>query len=66
MQKRPLLRVVKESPTVIAKSRVILDIGPHRYALDMSTECTELKPSRAQIIPIDRYSKNGPRKPLRP
>lgn len=60
MKKRPQLRVAKEGPPVIATTRVILCIGSRRYALDMSTKCTELKPSRAQVIPIDRHVKKGP------
>jgi hypothetical protein len=60
MQKRPRLRVVKEDSTVIAIKRVIIGIGSSRYAMEISAKCTELKPVRAQIIPIDRYVTKGP------
>jgi hypothetical protein len=53
MQKRPRLRVVKEDPPVIATTRVILGIGSRRYALDMSTKCTELSlraPKSSRLI----------------
>ena len=63
MPKRPRLRVVKEDPPLIATTRVIMIIGSSRYALDISTRCTQLKPSRPEVIPINRQQK-GTRKPL--
>ena len=59
MQKTPRLRVVKEDPPLIATNRVIVIIGSSRYALDSSTRCTELKPSRAEVIPINRQQKGA-------
>jgi hypothetical protein len=57
MPKRPRLRVVKEDPPLIATNRVIVIIGSSRYALDISTRCAKLKPSRAEVIPINRQLK---------
>jgi hypothetical protein len=62
MQERPRLRLVKEDPPLIATNRVVMIIGSSRYALDISTRCTELKPSRAEVIPINRPQKG--RKPI--
>jgi hypothetical protein len=59
MPKRPRLRVVKEDPPLIAMNRVIMIIGSSRYALDISARCTKLKPSRAEVIPINRQLKKG-------
>jgi hypothetical protein len=59
MQKRPRLRVVKQDPYVIATNQVIMIIGSRRYALDVSIGCTELKPSPAEVIPIDGHIKKG-------
>jgi hypothetical protein len=36
---------------------MIIIIGSSRYALDISTKCTNLKPSRAEVIPINDNSK---------
>jgi len=57
MPKRPLLNVVKEDPPIIATHQLIMIIGSSRYVLDISTRCTELKPSRAEVIPINRQQK---------
>jgi len=65
MLKKPQLRIAKEDPPIIVNYRLIMAIGSKRYAFDTSTKCTELKPSRAQIIPIDRHVKRRPRKSMR-
>ena len=65
MLKKPRLRIVKEDLPIIVTNRMIMTIGSRRYAFDTSTKCTELKPSPAQVIPINRPLKKGPRKPTR-
>ena len=66
MQKRPLpLRVKKEDPLLVTTHRLIVAIGSQRYAMEMTTKCTELKPSRAEVIPIDGHFQKGPRKLMR-
>jgi len=62
MRKNPPLRIVREDPLLIATNRLIMTIGSSRYALDISTRCSELKPSSAAVIPIDGYFKKGQRK----
>src|ERR1700686_2975799 len=64
MPKRPRLRLDKEDPPIIATHRLIMIIGSSRYALDISTKCTKLKPSRAEVIPINRQLKKGTLKPI--
>ena len=59
MRKNPPLRLVRQHPPLVATNRLIMIIGSSRYALDISTRCTELKPSPAEVIPIDRYFKKG-------
>jgi hypothetical protein len=62
MGKKPSLRFVREDPLLIATNQVIMAIGSRRYALDISVRCTELKPSPAEVIPIDGHFKKGQRK----
>jgi hypothetical protein len=62
MRKNPPLRFVREDPLLIATNRLIMTIGSSRYALDISTRCTELEPSPAEVIPIDGHFKKGQRK----
>jgi hypothetical protein len=62
MRKNPLLRFVREDPLLIATNRLIITIGSSRYALDISTRCTELETSPAEVIPIDEHFKKGQRK----
>jgi hypothetical protein len=62
MRKKPPTLFVKEDPLLIATNRLIMTIGSSRYALDISTRCLELKPSRAEVIPIDGHFKKGQRK----
>jgi hypothetical protein len=57
MRKNPPLLFVREDPLLIATNRLIMIIGSRRYALDISTRCTELKPSPAKVIPIDGHFK---------
>jgi hypothetical protein len=57
MRKKPPLLFVREDPLLIATNRLIMIIGSRRYALDISTRCTELKPSPAEVIPIDGHFK---------
>jgi len=64
MQNRPRLRVVKQDSPIIATHQLIMIIGSSRYAFDISTRCTKLKPSRAEVIPINRQLKKGTHKPL--
>jgi hypothetical protein len=64
MPTRPRLRVVEEDSHIIATHQLIMIIGSSRYALDISTRCTELKPSRAEVIPINRQLKKGTRTPM--
>jgi len=53
MQKGPIpLRVKKEDPLLITTHRLIVAIGTQRFAMDMTTRCTELKPSRAGVLRI--------------
>jgi hypothetical protein len=59
---KPRFRVVKEDPPLIATNQVIMAIGSRRYALDVSIRCTELKPSPAEVIPIEEHFKKGQRK----
>src|SRR5258708_768634 len=67
MQKGPiLLRVKKEDPLLTTTHRLIIAIGSQQFAMDMTTTCTELKPSRAEVIPIDGHFQKGPRKPMGP
>jgi len=63
MQKRPRLPIVNEDSPIIATHQLIMIIGSSRYALDISTRCTKLKPSRAEVIPINRQLKERTRKP---
>ena len=66
MQKGPIpLRVKKEDPLLITTHRLIVAIGSQRFAMDMTTRCTELKPSPAKVIPIDGHFQKGPRKLMR-
>jgi hypothetical protein len=60
--RKPRVRVVKEDPPLIATDRLVMIIGSSRYALDISIRCTELKPSPAEVIPIDGHFKKGQRK----
>jgi hypothetical protein len=62
MRKKPPLLFVREEPLLIATNRLIMIIGSRRYAVDISTRCTELKPSPAKVIPIDGHIKEGQRK----
>jgi hypothetical protein len=62
MRKKPPILFVREDPLLIATNRLIMTIGSSRYALDISTRCIELKPSRAEVIPIDGHLKKGRRK----
>ena len=64
MQKRPRLRIVNKDSPIIATHQLIMIIGSSRYALDISTRCTKLKPSRAEVIPINRQLKKGTRTPI--
>ena len=57
MRKTPPLFFVREDPRFIATNRLILIIGSSRYELDISIQCTELKPSPAEVIPIDEHFK---------
>jgi hypothetical protein len=57
MRKRPPILFVREDPLLITTDRVIMTIGSRRYALDISTRCTELKLSPAEVIPIDGHFK---------
>jgi hypothetical protein len=63
-QKPPHLRPVREDTRFISSNRLILTIGSRRYALDISTRCIELKPSRADVIPIDEHFNKGERKTI--
>jgi hypothetical protein len=63
MRKNPPFLLVREDPLLIAANRVIMTIGSRRYALDISTRYLELKPSRAEVIPIDGHFKKAQRKP---
>jgi len=63
MQKRPRFPVNNNDSPIIATHQLIIIIGPRRYMIDISTRCTELKPSRAEVIPINRQQK-GTRKPI--
>jgi len=66
MQKRPILvRAKKDDPLLTTTHRLIVAIGSQRFAMEMTTRCTELKPSRAEIIPIDGHFPKGPRKLMR-
>ena len=50
MQKGPIpLRVKKEDPLLTTTHRLMVAIGSQRFAMDMTTTCTELKPSRAEV-----------------
>jgi len=62
MRKNPPLRFVREDALRIATNRLTMTIGSSRYALEISTRCTELEPSRAKVIPIDGYFEKGRRK----
>jgi hypothetical protein len=62
MRKKPPLLFVREDPLLIATHRLIMTIGSSRYALDISIRRTELKPSPADVIPIDGHFKKGQRK----
>jgi hypothetical protein len=62
MRKTPPLLFVIEDPLLITTDQVIMTIGSRRYALDISTSCTELKPSPAEVIPIDGHIKERRRK----
>ena len=62
MPKKSLLRLVREDPRFISTNRLIITIGSRRYALDISTRCIELKPSPAEVIPIDEHFSKGQRK----
>jgi hypothetical protein len=66
MRKKPPFLFVREDPLLIATNRLIMIIGSSRYALDITTRCNgiELKPSRAEVIPIDGHFKNGRRNPF--
>jgi len=66
MLKKSQLRIAKEDPPIIVNYQLIMAIGSKRYAFDTSTKCTELKPSRAQVIPIDRQVKERAGKSMRP
>jgi hypothetical protein len=63
MQKRPQSPTIKEDQPFIATNRLIMIIGSSRYALDISTKCTKLTPSRAEVIRIDRQLKERTPKP---
>jgi hypothetical protein len=63
MQNRPWLRVVKQDSPIIATHQLIMIIGSSRYALDISTRCPKLKPSRAEVMVINRQIQKGTRKP---
>jgi hypothetical protein len=63
MRKKPPFLFVREDPLLIATNRLIMIIGSSRYALDITTRYIELKPSRAEVIPIDGHFKNGRRNP---
>src|ERR1700686_2057524 len=52
--KRPPRVRVPQQFGFIATHQLIMIIGSSRYVLDISTRCTKLKPSRAEIIPINR------------
>jgi hypothetical protein len=66
MQKRPIpLPVKKEDPILTRTHRLIVAIGSQRFAMDTTTRCTELKPSPAEVIPIDGHFQKGPRKLMR-
>jgi hypothetical protein len=63
MQKRPRFPVNNDDSPIIATHQLIMIIGSSRYALDISTRCTKLKPSRTEVIPINRQQKKT-RKPI--
>ena len=64
MQKTPQLRPVTEEAQFTSTNRLIVIIGSRRYALDISTRCLELKPSAAEVIPIDEHFNKGQRKTI--
>ena len=55
MRKLPPLFFVREDRRFIAPNRLILIIGSSQYELDISIQCNELKPSPAEVIPIDEH-----------
>ena len=59
MQKSPPLRPVTEEAHFTSTNRLIVTIGSRRYALDISTRCIEMKPSPAEVIPIDEHFNKG-------
>src|SRR5437016_3687582 len=66
MQKGPIpLRVKKDDPLLTTTHRLIVAIGSQRFAMEMTTRCTELKPSPAEVITIDQHSKKKSQKPTR-
>ena len=58
-QKPQRLRLVREDTRFTSTNRLIMTIGSRRYALDISTRCTELKASPAKVIPIDEPFNKG-------
>jgi hypothetical protein len=63
MPTKPFLRVIEGDLPIIATHQLMMIIGSSRYALDISTRCTKLKPSRAEIIPINGQRKKGAQAP---
>jgi hypothetical protein len=64
MPKKPQLRLFREDPRFISTNRLIMTIGSSRYELDISIQCTELRPWPAEVIPIDEHLKKGREKPF--
>jgi hypothetical protein len=63
MQTRPFLRAIEKDPPIIATHQLIIIVGYSRYVLDISTRYTKLKPSHAEVIPINRQRKKGAQPP---
>ena len=64
MPKKTRLRAAREDTRFISTNRLIMTIGSRRYAVDISTRCIELKPSPAEVIPIDEHSNKGQQKTI--
>ena len=61
MPQKPPLSFARKDLRFLSTNRLIVIIGAKRYELDIFTHCRELKPSPAEVIPIDDHVRT-PRK----
>ena len=53
------LSCTKKDPRLVSTNCLIMIIGAKRYAIDILIHYRQLKPSSAEVIPIDEHSRNA-------